>query len=92
MSGSQTESNVAAVVCVPTFRRPTHLEKTLASLAHQAEGVNFAVVVVENDSERREGKVVADAFLKSGALRGVCRRATTGKLQGDQSRLRDRSR
>jgi glycosyltransferase involved in cell wall biosynthesis len=49
-----------------------HLEKTLASLAHQAEGVNFAVVVVENDNERREGEAVADAFLKSGALRGVC--------------------
>lgn len=72
MSGSMTESNVVAVVCIPTFRRPTHLEKTLASLAHQAEGVNFAVVVVENDSEGREGKAVADAFLKSGALRGVC--------------------
>jgi GT2 family glycosyltransferase len=66
------ESNVSAIVCVPTFRRPAHLEKTLASLARQSDEVNFAVVVVENDSEGREGEAVADAFLKSGTLRGLC--------------------
>ena len=33
-----------AVVCIPTFRRPAGLKKTLESLATQAGANNFAVV------------------------------------------------
>jgi glycosyltransferase involved in cell wall biosynthesis len=59
-----------AVVCIPTFRRPAGLKKTLESLAAQAGAVHFAVVVVENDAERLEGKQVADAMFASQALSG----------------------
>ena len=61
-----------AVVCIPTFRRPGGLKKTLESLAAQAGANHFAVVVVENDVERLEGKRVADAVLASPALSGFC--------------------
>jgi glycosyltransferase involved in cell wall biosynthesis len=39
-----------AVVCIPTFRRPAGLKKTLESLAAQAGMNHFAVVVVEKDA------------------------------------------
>jgi glycosyltransferase involved in cell wall biosynthesis len=61
-----------AVVCIPTFRRPAGLKKTLESLAAQAGANHFAVVVVENDVERLEGKQVADAVFASPALSGFC--------------------
>ena len=61
-----------AVVCIPTFRRPGGLKKTLESLAAQAGANHFAVVVVENDVERLEGKRVADAVFASPALSGFC--------------------
>ncbi|TGP82364.1 glycosyltransferase family 2 protein, partial [bacterium M00.F.Ca.ET.221.01.1.1] len=35
-----------AVVCIPSFRRPEGLKKTLASLAAQKADFPFAVVVV----------------------------------------------
>lgn len=61
-----------AVVCIPTFRRPTGLKKTLESLAAQTDAKNFAVVVVENDAEKLEGKQIADAVFASHALSGFC--------------------
>src|SRR5579859_583424 len=61
-----------AVVCVPTFRRPAGLKKTLQSLAAQAGAEQFAVVVVENDAETLEGKAVADTIFASQALSGFC--------------------
>jgi glycosyltransferase involved in cell wall biosynthesis len=61
-----------AVVCIPTFRRPAGLKKTLQSLAAQADARHFAVVVVENDAERLEGKRVADAIFATLALSGFC--------------------
>ncbi|MBV8925532.1 MAG: glycosyltransferase family 2 protein [Bradyrhizobium sp.] len=61
-----------AVVCIPTFRRPAGLRKTLASLTAQAGAKNFAVVVVENDGEKLEGKRVADSVFASQVLYGFC--------------------
>jgi glycosyltransferase involved in cell wall biosynthesis len=61
-----------AVVCIPTFRRPVGLKKTLQSLAAQVDAEHFAVVVVENDAEQLEGKAVADAIFASRALSGFC--------------------
>ncbi|GGD96880.1 glycosyl transferase [Aureimonas endophytica] len=60
-----------AVVVLPTFRRPDHLEKTLRSLEAQAGAPRFAVVVVENDAEGREGLAVARAALEGGRLQGL---------------------
>ena len=66
-------SDVAeAVICIPTFRRPGGLRRTLESLAAQVGTDRFTVVVVENDAERLEGKAVADAIFASRALDGLC--------------------
>jgi glycosyltransferase involved in cell wall biosynthesis len=61
-----------AVVCVPTFRRPAQLRKTLGSLAEQVGGVRFAVVVVDNDAMNPAGKAVADEFFAQRRLNGFC--------------------
>jgi glycosyltransferase involved in cell wall biosynthesis len=65
-----TRPEPEAVVCIPTFRRPAGLKKTLESLAAQAGAKHFAVVVVENDAEKLEGKQVAEAIFASRALSG----------------------
>lgn len=59
------------VVTIPTFRRPDHLLKTLASLLAQKTARHFAVVVVENDAEGREGLAVARPFFGDGRLDGL---------------------
>lgn len=61
-----------AIVCIPTFRRAEHLRKTLASLIAQTGNIRFAVVVVDNDIERREGKAVAEEIFATGTLNGIC--------------------
>lgn len=63
---------VRAVVCIPTFRRPEHLRKTLDSLVAQRTRHPFAVVVVENEVARAEGAQVAAQFLGSDRLQGLC--------------------
>ena len=64
--------SVEAVVCIPTFRRPDHLRKTLESLLAQRSKRRFAVAIVENDPGAREGALVAAQFLREGRLQGVC--------------------
>jgi glycosyltransferase involved in cell wall biosynthesis len=64
------EHSYDAVVCVPTFRRPAQLRKTLGSLADQVGDVRFAVVVVDNDAMNPAGKAVADEFFATGRLNG----------------------
>lgn len=54
---------------VPTFRRPDHLRRTLASLAAQTVPVD--VIVMENDAERREGLAAARPFFEDGRLEGL---------------------
>lgn len=61
---------VAAVVVVPTFRRPERLAETLRSLAAQQTRRRFAVLVVENDAAGRAGLAVAGAVMRSGNLTG----------------------
>ncbi len=69
---ASSELGPEAIVCIPTFRRPTGLKKTLESLAAQVGTTNFAVLVVENDAEKLEGKRVADAVFASRSLTGFC--------------------
>ena len=66
------ESSIAIVVCIPSFRRPQHLRLTLQSLASQRTGRRFAVVIVENDVERRESLAVAVDIFEREILQGVC--------------------
>jgi glycosyltransferase involved in cell wall biosynthesis len=71
-TSAATDAPVEAVVCIPTFRRPEHLRKTLQSLLAQQTERRFAVVVVENDASANEGARVAAQFLRDGSLRGIC--------------------
>jgi glycosyltransferase involved in cell wall biosynthesis len=73
-----------AIVCIPTFRRPAGLKKTLESLAAQIGTEHFAVVVVENDAQKLEGKQVAEAFFASQLLSGF---AVIERKQGNCSAI-----
>lgn len=64
--------SVGIVVCIPCFRRPQHLRLTLDSLVSQRTPRAFAVVMVENDTARRESAPVAAEYLARGRLQGVC--------------------
>lgn len=66
------DCSVATVVCIPAFRRPKHLRRTLESLAHQRTDQPFAIVVVDNDAGGRESVPVAREFLETGRLAGLC--------------------
>lgn len=65
-------ASVPIVVCIPCFRRPQMLRRTLESLANQRTDHAFAVVMVENDALRSESVPVATEFLTSGKLQGLC--------------------
>lgn len=62
--------DVQSVVCVPTFKRPDLLERTLRSLAEQQGGHDFAVIVVENEGVERAGATRAQALLAEGLFKG----------------------
>ncbi len=66
------DRSIDTVVCIPSFRRPQHLRRTLQSLAEQRSRRRFAVVVVENDAMGCEGAPVAAEFLRSDRLQGLC--------------------
>ena len=66
------DTSVAVVICIPCFRRPQHLRRTLQSLASQRTGRRFAVVMVENDAEARESLAVAADILRRESLQGLC--------------------
>src|SRR5579862_1802161 len=63
---------IPIVVCVPCFRRPDHLRKTLQSLVDQRTDRRFAVVMVENDASACGSVPVAGEFLRAGKLAGLC--------------------
>jgi GT2 family glycosyltransferase len=62
----------AAIVCLPTFRRPEQLRLTLESLSRQRTHVCFGCLVVDNDVAERAGADVATEFFRRGNLRGLC--------------------
>ncbi|GLS46360.1 glycosyltransferase family 2 protein [Methylobacterium brachythecii] len=59
------------VVCVPTFRRPDWLARTLGSLVAQSCRRPFAVVVAENDAAGQQGADVASEVFATGQLQGL---------------------
>lgn len=65
------EAMPQAVVCIPSFRRPEGLRKTLASLAAQKVDLPFAIVVVDNDAAGQAGLAVARAFFAESGLQGL---------------------
>jgi GT2 family glycosyltransferase len=63
-------SRVEIAVVIPTFKRPEHLERTLASVAGQLTSRMVAAVVVENHATGCEGRVVADAMFATARANG----------------------
>ncbi|SFT99805.1 glycosyltransferase [Mesorhizobium sp. YR577] len=60
-----------AVVTVPTFRRPEQLLATLDSLRAQKTQRPFAIIVMENEAEKREGAKAATPLFVAGHLPGM---------------------
>jgi GT2 family glycosyltransferase len=71
MSGA-LDRQAGIIVCIPTFRRPQHLQLTLESLTRQRTDRRFVVIVVENDPAARQGADAATEFLQAGRLSGIC--------------------
>ncbi|PBB83636.1 MULTISPECIES: glycosyltransferase [unclassified Mesorhizobium] len=63
--------SVEAVVTLPTFKRPQQLLETLASLSGQRTGRAFAVIVIENEAEAREGAKAALPLFERGEMTGL---------------------
>ena len=59
------------IVTVPTFRRPAQILETLASLQRQQTARRFAVILIENEAEKREGAAAAAPLFESGAIEGM---------------------
>lgn len=59
-----------AVVCIPSFRRPDGLKKTLASLATQQVDFAFAIVVIDNDGVGQQALAVTQNFLAETGMEG----------------------
>ena len=72
MMSPALDPTIAIVVCVPCFRRPDHLRKTLQSLVDQRTDRRFAVVMVENDASACGSVPVANEFFRTGKLTGLC--------------------
>jgi len=66
------DPSIGIVVCVPCFRRPQHLRRTLQSLAEQHTVRRFAVVMVENDASECGSVPVAAEFLRADKFPGLC--------------------
>jgi GT2 family glycosyltransferase len=62
---------VEIVVTVPTFRRPEQVLETLDSIRHQRTTRAFAIVLIENDAEDRQGAAAAAPLFGSGELTGM---------------------
>jgi len=62
---------VEAVVTLPTFKRPKQVLETLASLKAQRTNRRFAVIVMENEAEAREGASAALPLFESGEMPGM---------------------
>ncbi len=66
------DPSIGIVVCIPCFRRPQHLRRTLESLVNQRTDRRFAVVMVENDAAACGSVPVATEFLRAGRFPGLC--------------------
>jgi GT2 family glycosyltransferase len=70
-SPSLKPEEIDVVVTLPTFRRPKQLLDTLASLQHQEIPPRFAVIVIENDADGREGANAATPLFEGDDIQGL---------------------
>lgn len=68
MTDPQPPLSVDAVICIPTFRRPEWLLRTLHSVIAQHCDSGFAIVVVDNDGGNPVGATLAGEILAPTAL------------------------
>jgi GT2 family glycosyltransferase len=71
-TSNSLDPRIGIVVCIPSFRRPQHLRRTLESLVRQRTDRRFAVVIVENDASACGSVPVAAEFLQAGRFPGLC--------------------
>lgn len=71
LSTGLARSGYDVIVTLPTFRRPALLAETLDSLVAQRTTRRFAVIVMDNDAERREGAAAARPYFEEGRLDGL---------------------
>ncbi|MFZ1680252.1 MAG: glycosyltransferase [Rhizobiaceae bacterium] len=71
LSPGLARSGFDVVVTLPTFRRPALLAETLDSLVAQRTARRMAVIVMDNDAERREGVAAARPYFEDGRLAGL---------------------
>jgi glycosyltransferase involved in cell wall biosynthesis len=64
----QHPMSVEAVICIPTFRRPEWLRRTLHSVVEQQCRFGFAIVVVDNDGCNPAGAALANEILSATRL------------------------
>lgn len=64
-------ARVDTVITIPTYKRPDHLLATLESVRAQKTARNFAVIVMENEAEQREGAAAAAPLFAAGDLTGL---------------------
>lgn len=62
---------VEVVVTVPTFRRPDAVLDTLRSVAAQVTERRFAVILIENEAEAREGAKAALPLFEAAEIAGL---------------------
>lgn len=62
---------IEAVVTVPTFKRPDLVMETMESLQKQKTDRRFAIIVMDNDAEKREGSEAVKPLFDSGELTGI---------------------
>lgn len=62
---------VEVVVTTPTFKRPDHLMLTLNSVRAQVTKRKFAVIIMENEAEKREGAEAVKSLFDSGEVNGM---------------------
>jgi glycosyltransferase involved in cell wall biosynthesis len=62
---------VDVVVTLPTYKRPEHVLRTLQSVMAQKTSRNFAIILIENDADGREGVQATEALFQSGQMKGT---------------------
>ncbi|HWV21480.1 MAG TPA: glycosyltransferase [Devosia sp.] len=67
-AAAQGSRPIEAVICIPTFRRPDWLARTIGSVMAQETDFGFALVVVDNDASGSEGAGKATELLSSALL------------------------
>ncbi len=64
-------ARVEIVITLPTYKRPAHLMETLDSLLRQRTSRPYAIIVMDNDAELREGSNAVRARFHGGAVNGL---------------------